>query len=326
MGIPTAHELFLSRAPLDATAREERERAFFRAITIRNGTHKTTYARRLDSVNAMVNDLLPRERLLEIMDVGVSSGITTLEWVDALAQAGINFRMTAGDVCIFAWLVSFGSRLRVLVDQSGHPLQFDLFGRGIPYPLGLRRSFLCPPVLLLTHVCRRLLPVLMPWLRERATPIALVSPELAKRGVRIVEDDLLAPGAFAAQFDVVRAANVLNRSYFDEDALALMCVNLRARLRREGLLIVCSTDERGVNHGTAFRANAAGELEVAARIGEGSAVEQLVLEARAVAPALLPLPADTHKATRASSSGRIVNGNSNHGTGTARGRSGRAND
>lgn len=285
MRIPTARELFLSRAPLDPATREEREHAFFRAITIRNGTHKTTYARRLDSANAVVNELLPRDRVLEIMDVAISSGVTTLEWMDAMQKAGVNFRMTAGDVCVHGFLLSFGRWMNVLVDETGHPLQFDLFGRGIPYPIGVRRSVLCPPLLLLAHTCRWTLPALLPSLRRGATPVPLVSPELTNRSVRVVEDDLLADAAFPNRFDVVRAANVLNRNYFSEEALARMCANLHARLRREGLLVVCSTDDRGVNHGTVFRPNATDQLEVAARIGDGSAIEQLVLEAHRVAPA-----------------------------------------
>lgn len=279
MRIPTARDLFLSSALSDPGTRVESERAFFRTITIRNGTHKTTCARRLDSVNAVVNELLPRGRVLEIMDAAISSGVTTLEWMDAMEQAGIRFRMTAGDVCVNGFLLSFGRWMRVLVDEAGYPLQFDLFGRGIPYPIGLRRTVLCPPLLPLTVACRWTLPALMPSLRRRATSVPLVSSDLRERSVKVVEDDLLAAGAFAGHFDVVRAANVLNRSFFDDEALALMCANLHARLKREGLLVVCSTDDGGVNHGTAFRLNAAGRLEVAARIGDGSAIEQLVLDA-----------------------------------------------
>jgi hypothetical protein len=40
----------------------------------------------------LVNWLLPRRRL-EIMDVAVSTGVSILEWVEALEEAGIEFSM-----------------------------------------------------------------------------------------------------------------------------------------------------------------------------------------------------------------------------------------
>jgi len=124
--IPTAKEFFFSDDAFDADALAAREKAFFRSIRLKNGTFKTTYAHRLDTLNEIVTPVLPRDRPLEIMDVAVSSGVATLEWMESLQRASIDFRMTAGDLCVRAFLLSFGRLLNVLVDRGGYPMQFDV--------------------------------------------------------------------------------------------------------------------------------------------------------------------------------------------------------
>ena len=295
--IPAAREFFFSPIVLDDGAWTAREKEFFRSIRLKNGTFKTTHAHRLDDVNEVANTVLPARRPLEMMDVAASSGIATLEWIDCLREAGVEFRMTAGDVCVQAFLLSFGRGAHVLVDATGYPLQFDLFGRVIPYPPRRRLALTSPPLFLGAHLLRWLVPVFFAVsFRRRVThdsgtamhrigvecrATSLVSPRLrACDELTIVEDDLLEPGSFASRFDVIRAANILNRSYFGEGTLRVMIENLRARLRRSGVLIVCRTHDDGSNHGTLFRLGDEGAFEVVRRIGNGSEIESLVATPR----------------------------------------------
>jgi hypothetical protein len=111
----------------------------------------------------------------------------------------------------------------------------------------------------------------------RSQRVALVVPELlADPAIELVEDDLLAPSAdrFAGRFDAVRAANLLNRGYFDDEALRRMLARLAARLEPQGLLAVCRTEEDGTNHATVFRRGEEGLMPLA-RLGRGSEVEEL---------------------------------------------------
>jgi hypothetical protein len=291
---PTAKDFFFSTECFDVRAWEERERAFFHSIRTRNGTNKTTYSHRLDTVNEIVNTLLPPHRPLEIMDVAVSSGVGTLEWMESLERAGIEYRMTAGDLYVRAFLLSFSRFLNILVDDTGYPLQFDFRGKAVPYPVGRRRSLLFPPLFIFAVICRWALPVLLASFFRRwagkgegdstyrfgvgCHRILLISPRVSTRqSLKIVEDDILAPATFDNGFHVVRAANILNRLYFNERTLRTMAVNLRARLAKHGILVVCRTDPHRVNHGTVFRLNAANQFEVIGRIGQGSETEHLIL-------------------------------------------------
>ncbi|HEV7715516.1 MAG TPA: hypothetical protein VGO53_07965, partial [Steroidobacteraceae bacterium] len=90
--VPTANELFFGAAPGDAGRLEALENIFFRSVGLPNGTWKTTAYRRLDDLNALVQPLLPTARPLDIMDVAVSSGVGTVEWIESLEQAGIDCR------------------------------------------------------------------------------------------------------------------------------------------------------------------------------------------------------------------------------------------
>ena len=292
--IPTAKEFFFSRPTLDDEACLARERAFFRSIRLKNGTYKTTYSHRLDTLNEVVNTVLPAQQPLEIMDVAASSGVATLEWMDSLQRAGIDFRMTAGDLCVRAFLLSFGRFLNVLVDSTGYPLQFDILGKAIPYPPRRRLAVHVPPVFVGVHLLRWMLPPLFAALfkplpndgegRSRrfgigCRPTALISPRLLhRRSITILDDDLLAARSFENQFHVIRAANVLNRTYFSDETLRAMVANLRARLRRPGMLIVCRTNDEDVNHGTVFSLSGTARFEVVCRIGDGSEIEELVVD------------------------------------------------
>jgi glycosyltransferase involved in cell wall biosynthesis len=292
--IPTAREVFFSSAPLDAEASEARERAFFHSIRLKNGTYKTTYSHRLDIVNEIVNKVLPPHRPLEILDVGVSSGLSTLEWMENLERAGIEYRMTAGDLCVKTFLLSFGRVLNALVDKTGYPLQFDVLGRAIPYPLGRCRAIRFPPLFVLAQALRWALPGLFAALFKNwaiqmegdsvrrfgvgCRRVRMLSQRLKNvASLSIVEDDILAPGPFTKRFHILRAANVLNKEYFSDETLIRIVVNLRARLKQQGILVVCRTDEHHVNHGTVFRLNRADGFDVVCRIGDGSEIENLIL-------------------------------------------------
>src|SRR5437588_7503673 len=109
--IPTARELYTATPVDSAELQEILETQFFSSIRLKNGTYKFTYSRRLDDLNELTRKVIPPNRPLEVMDVAVSSGVSTLEWIADLNSAGIEHRMTAGDLTMTALLLSFGNNL-----------------------------------------------------------------------------------------------------------------------------------------------------------------------------------------------------------------------
>jgi len=296
--IPTARQLFFPPVPHDPEILEGLERSFFGTIRQRNGTYKYTYANRLDDLNSLVAGLLPSDQPLRLMDVAISSGITTLDWANSLDRLGIPYTLTGGDLNIHGYLLSFGKQLNVLVDRMGYALQYDVFGHGFPNPPARRMlPFYLPWILLFKSLIPRDFEqwrLAMAQEAEQDGPgrrigcrsVTLVSPRLLHNDrIELIEDDLVNNWTIHDRYHALRAANILNRSYFDEPTLIAIIANLRRRLVEGGLLIVCSTtgDQSNrpsattSNDGTVFTVGGDDGIKVVGRLGQGSAVEDLVL-------------------------------------------------
>jgi hypothetical protein len=208
------------------------------------------------------------------MDVAASTGITSLEWSDQLAAAGIEHRLLCGDSHVEgAWLALPGLG-DVLLDHDRRQVLFlELFGRTVDPSGGTKKSALAVPAVKATV-----------WLGLRLRlPIRcidLVDPAVrSSPAVSVIQDDIFLrrPELFG-RFHVLRAANILNRTYFDDEQLRAGVATLRQRLRPGGLLIVCRTHDDGANHGSIIQAADEGWI-VAGRIGDGSEIEDLVAAA-----------------------------------------------
>lgn len=251
------------------------EAAFFGGLRLANGTFKTTNEHRLDDLNLLAASVLPKRRPLRVKDVGISSGVTTIEWAEQLRAAGIEAEMTGADLSLEARLVRVTKGIRVLFDADGNVLQTDLAGYGVPGQM--RRS----ERLLFGAIVARA--VRSARCRSYET-LKLVSPRLLGRpDVEIVEEDLLAPPS-GRQWDLIRAANILNVSYFPREALQAMLAGITSTLASDGVLVICRTDSSGTNNATIFRLRDAG-YEVVGRLGSGSEVEDLVLAGATSRPA-----------------------------------------
>src|SRR5262245_14739314 len=108
-----------------ATLTPEQEKAVFGSIRLRNGTYKMTTHHRLDDLNALVISEWRRlgQTPDNIMECGASSGISSLEWVDALTRAGIAADILATDLCMHASLVRLLPMYDVLLDRDGKVIQ-----------------------------------------------------------------------------------------------------------------------------------------------------------------------------------------------------------
>jgi|SRR5579862_9111073 len=280
---------FRLAGPLDVYAdsvSDSEERVFFGQLQLADGTFRTTESHRLDDLNQVLVELLPRDRPLEVMDVAVSSGITAVELSDYLRSAGIEHRLTAGDAVLEARMLSLGETGAVLWQTDGYPLVLQLADYSIYLHrnAAIRTLLLRLPLKLLYLVASRL-----PDAGFDAPPaprrvlmrsVGLTSRRLREHPwVRVVLDDIRRPSSSQESLDVCRAANILNRSYFSEPELECMAGALLARVREGGLFVVCRTCGEGparVNQASIFQ-KVRGRPQVAARLNGGSEVESVVL-------------------------------------------------
>ena len=300
--LPTAQDLFLTPAttPTDSQATRDRlEEQFFYSIELSNGTHKRTWAGRLDDVDQRVVAAFRKLGIAPttFMDVAVSSGVSTVSWFDALRQAGLRPRMAATDLTMTAYLIRLRSWLHVLVDKQGFPLQYDVCGyvwrprcRLRYYPLGNGLLTLLWDRLYREVAGRHDLLGRLKSLGSQPpaaddplikAEIKLVTHRLRNnRDIELLHDDILAPNPLSLRrrFDVIRAANILNRSYFPAEQLRVAISNLRERLTGAGAcLLIVRTDESSTNNGSLFSLSPDETFSVVERMGKGSEVEDIVL-------------------------------------------------
>lgn len=285
-----AAKTFFETAADKLTPRVEED--FFTSLMTRNKTYKTTFHGRFSDINPYLLDYLlhhvpPAPRAL---DIGVSSGISTVELYDDLRQGGLEVEILASDILIDAFLVNVFPGCYALVDPDGFPLRFDLPLVTVK-PWITRNDYYSGIFILRKSVntlfTRRAHRILLNLADARISQVKLVTPRaLAKAGITVCTDDIgRYNSAFEASFDFVRAANVLNKGYFAPVVLSTMIANIGRYLRKpHGSLFVVRTHEDRTNHGTLFRRGDNRHFEVVHRFGSGSEVEDLVLRTEIAAP------------------------------------------
>ncbi|MBD9640967.1 ATP-binding protein [Ensifer sp. ENS07] len=259
-----------------------RESEFFARLKMRNGTFKLTQPSRFRELETAFRPLLSQRapQLREVLDVGVSTGVTTVELLRYLEACGAKPKITATDLFIDAHIVELAPGVRVLADPEGWPLQYDVAGLAIrPW---IRRLDYVSLAFIPRHLAKSMLqPRLRALIRSgRSEPVQMITRSLSRDdSIAFVEDDIMRRSPdFAGRFDLVRAANILNRSYFSAAQIRSAVSNIRSYLSGAGsLLIVTRTNEKGENGGTLFEVGADGTFTVLMRVGSGSEVEDLIL-------------------------------------------------
>jgi len=255
---------------------QKAEDEFFSGIRLANKTFKTTARVRMPDLDAIVARLASEQGWTNpaVLDVGVSSGVTTADLLATMLSKGLKPAVTATDLTMYATISSLGPGVRMLSDRTGNPLQFEFFGFGIR--AWTRRLDFVTGYFLLTGLARNLATTLS---KTRLADVALVSRlkvTSAENSIEFLEDDLATRNPdFDGQFDIVRAANLLNREYFEAAKLTTMIANLKAYVRKPGgLMVVNRTGADGTNHGTVFQASGSA-MRVLQRVGSGSEIESL---------------------------------------------------
>jgi len=279
--VASARQCFFGNVAISVDEQIKLEKSFFKSISLPNGTHKTTAPHRLRDVDEITCNLLGNKKTVRLVDVGISSGISTLELLNHLESRGIEVSGIGVDICIRAYLRSFLG-MDVLFDREGNVLQVatPFFARGRPYRSmkSLRSRFLGLAMdLLESSLARR-------WLRSsrRSRALNLVSPRLLERNdFQVVEHDVaLSMREWDNSFDLIRAANLLNVDYFSPTHIGKMVVNLTSWLNEGGLLVICRTDATdGTNHGSFYcKQGSPVRLQHVHRMGRGYELESFLID------------------------------------------------
>jgi hypothetical protein len=221
-----------------------------------------------------------------IFDIGISSGVSTLEWLAEFDRRGIPVKMIAIDRALSFYLADLALGCRALIEPDGTIVQVEAMKRGFRIWCAkrdyLNGSFIFRKAL--AALARlRLSGVRLP-IKQAGDmltgPHLLISPALRGRSdVAVVEDDILAPSSdYRGQADVIRLANIMQGSYFSDRQLKTIAYNAFGWCRGIGaFVVVCRNLDSGKLEGSILRAQRNG-FSVEAQIGGGSKVERYFLE------------------------------------------------
>ena len=267
-----------------ATGSLDGQAAFYKTLFLRNGVSKLTAEHRLDDLLPLLVKHAPsvRDDSFRVLDVGCSAGVSTVELHSALIAAGLPACTTGTDLILHADYVVDSSGVGVLFDPDGAFIQIDIGRWATPW-IWRRRDWVFRPLLSFRarqlaagHLGKfqRALHEAVPGYSHHAVPLTATTAEMAA-GVRFQAEDIGSP-TVTGPFAIIRAANILNRGYFDSKAIRHMGELLTARLIDGGLLaVVRSEPVTNVNRGTIFRRGRCG-LEIVENLNGGSEVADLL--------------------------------------------------
>lgn len=272
-----------------------REDALFRDIRLPNGTAKETRRARLDPLSKWWAEQLGEVGgSLRVLDVGISSGVTTHEWLEWFRRHGYEVTGVGVDLYIHAMLLR-GGDVELLMTLDGRLLCATILGRRFSAEWGFdpfSRAKRALPVSFARSLSRILHAC---FARDLAQPPGRLEPcrmgarlgfeawyvpllansARADRDLTFREASLFDLSPVTGEFDLVRAANILNDSYFAKTALQEGFAEIATKVRDGGQICVCRTDDSGRTSATLWR-RCGDRFEVMARMNGGSEAEAAV--------------------------------------------------
>lgn len=235
-----------------------------------NATSKETSAGRFRDLDPITLSLIRQHKLDTIHDVGVSSGVTSLDLYRALRSTATAFTLHISDK--YAVYGCAGRYLRRIIDTEGSVR--ELYVCGI---LGRRQN-----------VSNKWFPLtrFLYWLlaggqcRGSIRWFSLFDYEVqqyVERGlIRRLDYDVFQtqlPNCFA----FVRCMNVLNLFYFSPESIRIAVGNLVESLREGGILQIGRTHPDGTNHAAFYMKRSRG-IELLREVGTGTEVREILAE------------------------------------------------
>jgi chemotaxis methyl-accepting protein methylase len=213
-----------------------------------NNTSKYTYSNRFDDLNEILTNIILNKNtnFLNIHDVAISSGITTIELHDHLQKSNFNFKITGSDR--FSEIYHKGNIIKYFYDIDGNLVQiyfFNLF-------LGLKITNLFFLSKMLFYFFKNLYTP-----KHNLKKILLIDKKFKKyinnSSIQFVNYDLFDNNQLDDKFDFIRVMNVLNLLYFTESDIVNAINKLKQTLKLGSFVLIGRTNNEGINNATFYK-------------------------------------------------------------------------
>lgn len=234
-----------------------------------NETSKQTSAGRFRDLDEIAHSIIEEHKLGTIHDIGVSSGVTSLELYRALASTGIPLRFHISDK--YAVYGTTGRCPVRILDAQGSVRELYICGILAKRDASVSKKFF--PV---TRFLHRLLATRPFHGDVRWFP--LFDPEIQEhinKGVIHTIDYDVFTTRMPDRFSFVRCMNVLNLIYFPSAAIETGLRNIIESLKEGGVLQIGRTLSDGASDATFYRKSGT-RLEIMRKAGSGTELHALI--------------------------------------------------
>jgi hypothetical protein len=245
-----------------AAVRDYVYRAFFTA----NATSKQTSAGRFADLDPLACSIIAERRVAVIHDVGVSSGVTSLDLYRTLATTGIPLSFHISDK--YAVYRATGRCPVRIIDAEGSTRELYVCGL-----LGKREAWYKFPATRFLHWLLAGRPIRGP-VRSFVLFDHEVLEYIRKGMIRRIDYDVFTTHMPRA-FSFVRCMNLLNLGYFPPESIQTAVRNLVDSLQEGGVLQIGRTHPDGTNHAAFYRRQGA-RLEMLQEVAGGTELRELI--------------------------------------------------
>ena len=259
-------------------------------VATANGSFKKTHSNRFDAFDDLslshIQKQYPGAQSLRVHDLAVSDGRTTVPYFKKLSDIyGESLKYKASDYAPYFKIIRRkGSPSHVVIDSDGTLIQFTVspFVFNAVQP---ENKFVYPVNFIAREILRRKFvnPLLQNYKHDPQDIDVQDLSLLCSACQNLIDTDkrftfeqynILGPGN--DRFDVVRAMNILNPSYFDEKKMKVAISNIHHSLETDGILITGSNMEQGTTvNGGIYRRTEKG-FTLLEKSGEGSPVSDFL--------------------------------------------------
>lgn len=226
-----------------------------RAFSDGSSTFKRTYTNRFEAFDKkameFISDIFPSATVMKVHDAGVSDGRTACDFFELMRTSFSDLEYYASDLRN-KFFVAEDKGSKAVFDSNGTLL--ELVVPPFVYNIHKPEHFFLYPINYIHRAVAmsRVVPLLRANLHsgKNIKTLLLVcarARELATSDPRfhLVQYDLLQPMKNLGKFTLVRAMNVLNRSYFSERQMRTIVSHITASMEDGALFLAGSNQERG---------------------------------------------------------------------------------
>ncbi|MDD5528248.1 MAG: hypothetical protein PHO56_04765 [Patescibacteria group bacterium] len=264
-----------------------------------DGSYKKTHAQRFEDFDekiiAYLEKNLDHDKKYKISDLAVSDGRTSLDLFLKLEKIFPAIDFTASDKNMFVEVFYDikDKAKKIVKDENGKILQIilppfvlNIYSPKRAWRFKIKKTLLYPVNFILTWLL--LIPLFRNFFikikgdeKQKITLMQNKVLDLAKSrsNFRVESHDLFQKSS--DEFDIIRAMNVLNFSYFSPDEVKKITANIFSSLKDGGLFIVGSNKSAGseVNGDLIIKRN--GQMESLMKFGTGAPFREIIISTRA---------------------------------------------